>query len=91
MTEITHSDDLFQFPCDFPIKILGRCVPELAQTIVAAILQYAPDYDPLTTEMRTSNQGTYLSLTCTIRAHSRDQLNQLYSVLSQHPLVTMVL
>lgn len=88
---MTDSNDLFEFPCEFPIKILGRCVPELAQTISAIVLKYAPDYDPLTMEIRTSSQRSYLGLTCTINAKSRDQLNQLYLELSQHPLVTMVL
>ncbi len=88
---MTNTDELFQFPCDFPIKIMGRCVPELAQTIGAVILKYAPDYDPSTMEMRSSSQGTYLSLTCTILAQSRGQLDLIYQELSQHPLVPMVL
>jgi len=41
--------------------------------------------------MRPSRQNTYLSVTCTIRATSREQLDALYSELSGHPDVSMVL
>jgi putative lipoic acid-binding regulatory protein len=41
--------------------------------------------------MRTSKQSKYLSVTCTVRATSREQLDTLYKELCDHPLVVMVL
>ena len=41
--------------------------------------------------MRASSNGKYLSLTCTINATSREQLDDLYRDLTSHPMVTMVL
>jgi len=41
--------------------------------------------------MRSSKNGRYLSLTVTINARSREQLDALYSELSKHPMVMMVL
>jgi len=55
------------------------------------VLKHAPDFDPATMEMRPSRQGRYLSLTCIVRATSRDQLDALYRELCDHPSVVMVL
>jgi len=42
-------------------------------------------------DMRPSAKGTYLSLTVTVRATSREQLDNLYRALSSHPMVKVVL
>lgn len=84
-------DSLFEFPCLFPLKIMGLANPVLAQTVLEVVLRHAPDYDGATMEMRASSTGKYLSLTCTINANSRLQLDDLYRELSSHPLVKVVL
>src|SRR5205807_348393 len=73
------------FPCDFPIKVMGRKEPRFAQTVMEIVLKHAPDFDAATMEMRPSRQGRYLSLTCIVRATSRDQLDALYRELCDHP------
>lgn len=80
-----------EFPTDFPIKIMGRRVDGFAQAIVEVVQQHAPDFDAATLEMRTSKDGNYLSVTATIRATSRAQLDALYRALTSHPLVKIVL
>ena len=55
------------------------------------LLKLAPDFDPASVEMRVSKKSRYLSLTCTVRATSRGQLDELYQALCDHPLVVMVL
>jgi putative lipoic acid-binding regulatory protein len=55
------------------------------------VLKHAPDFDAATMEMRPSRQGRYLSLTCIVRATSREQLDALYRELCDHPSVVMVL
>jgi len=82
---------LLQFPTDFPIKIMGRRDDGFAQEIVEVVLQHAPDFDESTLEMRTSKDGNYLSLTATVRAVSREQLDALYRALTSHPMVKIVL
>lgn len=84
-------DSLLAFPCEFPIKIVGRKQPRFAQEILAIVLRHAPDYNAETMEMRPSRQGTYLSLTVTINATSREQLDALYRELCDHPGIKMVL
>jgi len=80
-----------EFPTDFPIKIMGRSDAGFAQAIVEVVLQHAPDFDAATLEMRSSKDGNYLSLTATVRATSREQLDALYRALTSHPMVKIVL
>ena len=79
------------FPCDFPIKVMGRTGPGFAQAMVDIVLKHAPDFDAATVEMRPSRKGTYLSITCIVRATSREQLDALYRDLCDHPSVVMAL
>jgi uncharacterized protein len=85
------ADTLIEFPCDFPIKVMGAARDGFAQAIADVVLKHAPDFDAATMEMRPSKAGNYLSLTCTIRAHSQEQLDALYRELTSHSLVKIVL
>lgn len=79
------------FPCEFPIKIMGKTQAGFAQAVTEVVKRHAPDFDPASLGMRSSREGKYLSLTCVIHAVSRDQLDGLYQELCDHPMVTMVL
>jgi len=85
------AETLLEFPCAFPLKIMGLAQNNLAQEVLRVIHQYAPDYDGKTMEMRASSSGKYISLTCTINAQSKVQLDELYRALTSHPLVKVVL
>ena len=89
MTELEQS--LIEFPCEFPIKIMGKTQAGFAQAVIEVVQRHAPEFDPSTLEMRPSREGRYLSLTCTVTATSREQLDELYRELCDHPMVTMVL
>ena len=82
---------LLEFPCDFPLKVMGANADGFAQAIASVVGEHAPGFDPATMEMRPSNAGNYLSLTCTIRATSQAQLDALYRALTAHPMVRVVL
>ncbi len=86
-----EQDTLLEFPCDFPLKIMGATREGFAQAIVELVLKHAPDFDAAKVEMRPSKAGNYLSLTCTIRATSKPQLDALYRELTGHPWVKIVL
>ena len=79
------------FPCDFPIKVMGRKQPRFVQAVTGIVRKHAPDFDAATVQMRPSRQGKYLSVTCVVRAISRAQLDALYKELCDHPDVVMVL
>ena len=86
-----EAESPLKFPCEFPIKVMGRTQDGFAQAVVAVVRRHAPDFDPATLEMRSSRAGNYLSVTATIHATSRAQLDDLYRDLTSHPMVTMVL
>lgn len=84
-------ETLLEFPCDFPVKVMGATRDDFAQAVVEVVVGHAPDFDPATVEMRPSKAGNYLSLTCTVRATSKVQLDALYRALTAHPFVKIVL
>lgn len=79
------------FPTDFPIKIMGHNRLEFEPQMIAIVRAHAPDLDVHTVEVRQSRGGNYLSLTVTVRARSRAQLDAIYRDLTRHPLVKVVL
>lgn len=91
MEEISAEESLIEYPSDFPIKVMGRSHPEFAQTLTEVVMRYDPAFDAATVEMRSSKAGNYLSLTFTVRATSRKQLDELYRALHGHPMVSIVL
>ena len=88
---IPESDSLIEYPCDFPIKVMGKQDPTLAQVLSDIVVGFDPGFDPATVEIRMSKGGNYVGLTFTVRATSRQQLDDLYRALHGHPLVSIVL
>lgn len=84
-------DSLIDYPCDFPIKVFGKSEQGFAQAVTEIVLRHAPDFNPATMQMRSSKTARYISLTCTVRATSRAQLDALYQELCDHPMVVMAL
>jgi putative lipoic acid-binding regulatory protein len=89
MTE--QPETLLEFPCAFPLKVMGLSSDALAQTVLEIVRRHAPGFDGAQMEMRASSGGKYVSLTCTITATSKAHLDALYRELSGHPLVKVVL
>ncbi len=86
-----QKETLLEFPCDFPIKIMGLASNDLAQAVLDVVVRHDPGFDGATMEMRASSGGKYVSLTCTVTATSKPQLDALYMELTSHPLVKVVL
>lgn len=85
------TDSLIDYPCDFPIKVLGRSHQGFAQAVAEVVIRHDRDFNAATMEMRPSSGARYIGLTCIVRATSREQLNALYQELCDHPQVVMVL
>lgn len=88
---MAERETLLEFPCDFPLKVMGATRDGFAQAIVDVVLRHAPDFDASKVEMRPSKAGNYLSVTCIVRATSKPQLDALYRELTAHPWVKIVL
>ncbi len=83
--------DVFQFPCDFPLKAMGHNTAEFETLIVTIVRRHAPDLADHAVSSRLSANGKYRSVTATFTAHSRAQLDALYAELSAHEQVLMLL
>jgi putative lipoic acid-binding regulatory protein len=91
MPTISPEESLIEYPSDFPIKVVGITHDAFAETIVAMVIEHDPEFHAGKVEMRPSTQGKYLSLTLTVRATSRAQLDNIYRALSTHEMVKFVL
>jgi len=88
---ISSTDELFNFPCDFPIKVMGKSHPEFQEAIVTVIREFDGEFDAARVEVRPSSGGNYTGLTCTVRAQNRAHLDDIYRALTGHPMVKVVL
>jgi len=80
-----------EFPCDYPIKVLGRRVDEFDEIIFAVIERHSPGFDRHSTTVKASSKGTFTSVTVTINATGPEQLDQLHQELLATGLVQMVI
>lgn len=85
------TDSLIEYPCEFPIKVFGQQNAGFAKAVLEVVTLHDPAFNAASMEMRASKTARYVSLTCTVRAHSREQLDAIYQDLCDHPMVVMVL
>ena len=91
MTENTQNDTLIEFPCDFPIKVMGETHADFTAEVIKTIHRLEPNFDASKIEMRGSSGGKYISLTCTVHVTSKPQLDDIYRALTAHPMVKVTL
>lgn len=89
--QTNDTSDLLQFPCEFPIKVMGLATDDFELFVVSTVRRYCADLKENAVKTRSSSGGKYLAVTVTFTAHSRAQLDALYSALSGHERVVMVL
>ena len=88
---MSEQESALKFPCQFPIKALGKAGPELDIRIVEIIRRHAPDFDAGAVTLKPSKSGKYTSVTVTIQATSKQQLDAIYQDLTDCPEVIMAL
>ncbi|WP_108648856.1 HP0495 family protein [Polynucleobacter rarus] len=86
-----HNESLIKYPCNFPIKVMGKNHPDFKQAVAMVCKQFDPQFNYSEIEERISKANNYLGLTVNINATSREQLDEIYRTLSTHPLVSVVL
>lgn len=80
-----------EFPCEFPIKVMGKTHEEFEIEVIAIISKHVPDLAENALAIRPSKEGTYTAITATITAISQEQLDNIYRELSAHERVIMAL
>ncbi|HWU35672.1 MAG TPA: DUF493 family protein [Methylovorus sp.] len=88
---MADQETLIEFPCDFPIKVMGETHDAFSDTVVEVIRLHSPEFDATRVEMRASSGGRYISLTCYVYVTSKPQLDDIYRALTSHPSVKVVL
>jgi putative lipoic acid-binding regulatory protein len=91
MQAIPPSESLIEYPSDFPIKVMGPTHEAFAAAIVEVVVKHDPTFHEGKMEARPSAKGNYTGLTVIVRAISREQLDALYTELSGHPMVKIVM
>jgi putative lipoic acid-binding regulatory protein len=86
-----QTDSAIAFPCQFPIKAMGKTSPMLDVVIVEIIRRHVGEIDPESITSRPSKNGKYTAVTITIEATNRKQLDAIYQDLTDHPEVIMAL
>jgi putative lipoic acid-binding regulatory protein len=82
---------LIDFPCEFPLKVMGLSTNEFPETVVMLIQSILPKFSSEKIETRSSSSGKYSSLTCMVYVESQVQLDDIYRLISAHPLVKFAL
>jgi putative lipoic acid-binding regulatory protein len=84
-------EKLINFPCLFPIKIMGLANNAFEGLVVGILNQHVPDLGEGAIVSKLSKGGKFESITATINAQSQEQLDAIYRALTQDPNILMVL
>ncbi len=82
---------LLEFPCDFPIKVIGQPHVSFEATIAALVSTHIDDFDTARISATRSRTGRFVSLTVNVQVENREQLQALYLELADHEMVRMVI
>jgi uncharacterized protein len=91
MSESKEPQQELQFPCEFPIKIIGDNSESYVPMVIAILQEHVPELNGDAVTTRSSSGGKYLSVSTTFTAQSRQQLDDLYRALTAHPNIRWVL
>lgn len=86
-----EEETLLQFPCDFPIKVMGRAEPGFDTMILELVRKHFPDLQESAMTSRPSKGGKWVSVTLVLRAQSKSQIDAVYLDLTAHEKVVMAL
>ncbi len=76
-----------EFPCDYPIKIMGEASESFHAEMLALIQCHAPEVCEADISLRASSGGKYVSVSIQMRATSREQVDAIVLALREHPKV----
>lgn len=90
-TDTPSDTPKIEFPCAYPIKVLGRDQPDFHALILAVFDQHAPGFDREGIVVKVSRAGTFVSMTVTIEATGPNQLSAIHQDLMATGCVSMVI
>ncbi len=84
-------EKLLKFPCEFPVKVMGRDADDFESEVLAIFRKHLGDLDAARVTTRPSSSGNFLSVTVVFRAESQEQLDALYNDLTDNDKVLFCL
>ena len=84
-------ESLLEFPCAFPIKIMGRDTVEFRRVSRLLVEKHTGPLDDDDIQAASSRNGRFVSITVTVTAQSRQQLDDIYREITSHDDVLMAL
>ena len=84
-------ESAFEFPCEFPIKMMGPDTPRFHAIVRALVENHTGPLDEARIRHASSRNGRFISITMTVTARSRQQLDEIYRDLSACEDVLMAL
>lgn len=90
-SEKDSEDSILEFPCTFPIKVMGKADNDFDVLVVSIVRKHVPGVYEGAVRSRLSNKGNYVSVTVTIEALNQEQLDSIYQDLTAHERVIMAL
>ena len=88
---MSETETLLEFPCQFPIKAMGKSREDFDLVVVEIIRRHVTDIREGAVTSRPSKSGSYTAVTVMIEATSREQLDAIYQGLTDSPDVLMAL
>lgn len=88
---VPRQESLIEYPSAFPIKVAGANVDGFVHAMTQIVERFDPTFDAGTVALRNSKAGNYLSVTLTVTATSREQLDDIYRALTSHPMAKWVI
>ena len=85
------TEELLEFPCQFPIKVMGRDEPGFRDMVEKLARLHIDAKTELGISTRSSSNANFISVTLKFEAQSRVQLDNIYQELTAHELILMVL
>lgn len=85
------NEELWQFPMDYPLKIVGESCHPLAQIVADILCKHVPSFDPASIEMQASSKGKYVSVRVQFLAENKEQINEIYADLAANSCIKLAI
>lgn len=88
---MSQNKQLMEFPCNFDIKIFGNATTNLEEIVLPIITKHNGDVKEGGVSTKSSKNNKYISITVSFKATSKEQLDNIYREVTEHPEVVMAL
>lgn len=84
-------EDLWVFPMDYPIKLIGLAGNDLKQSVIDILVKHFPEFDTESLSIQPSRTGKYHSISAQLRFEELEQVHAIYADLAACPLIKTAL